>query len=126
MMRNFRAVKHPATMGCSKGFASEGMSPVLTSTPITLPVKIGMTHTHSVIASTAYVAQYIAAWTYSGGLPLPCVSHVTRMRQARNRMASIGAKFTVYVAVFRMSWIGRLSYLILKTSAAVRQRARAV
>merc|ERR1719265_907721 len=76
--------------------------------------------------STAYVAQYIAACTYSGGLPLPCVSQVTRIRQARKRIASIGAKFTVKHAVFKMSWIGRVSYLMLKTSAAVRQRARAV
>merc|ERR1719331_2726480 len=77
MMRNFRAVKQPATIGCSKGFASEGMSPVLTSTPMTLPVKIGITQTQRVIARTAYVQQYIATCTYSGGLPLPCVSHVT-------------------------------------------------
>merc|ERR1719498_864415 len=71
--------------------------------------------------STAYVAQYIAAWTYSGGLPLPCVSQVTRMRHPRKSTASIGAKLTVSVAVFRMSWIGRLSYFTLKTSAAERE-----
>merc|ERR1719460_222279 len=53
MMRNLSAVKHPATILFEKGFASLGMSPVLTSTAITLPVKIGMTHTTSVIASTA-------------------------------------------------------------------------
>merc|ERR1719262_1230982 len=76
--------------------------------------------------STAYVAQYIATWTYSGGLPLPCVSQVTRMRHPRKSTASIGAKFTVNVAVFRMSWMGRLSYFTLKASAAVRTRARAV
>merc|ERR1719171_2525206 len=76
--------------------------------------------------STAYVAQYIAAWTYSGGLPLPCVSQVTRIRHPRKSTASMGAKFTVNVAVFKMSWIGRLSYFTLKVSAAVRTRARAV
>merc|ERR1719171_2355434 len=76
--------------------------------------------------STAYVEQYIAAWTYSGGLPFPWVSHVTRMRHPRKSTASMGAKFTVSVAVFRMSWIGRLSYFTLKVSAAVRHRARAV
>merc|ERR1719269_116840 len=76
--------------------------------------------------STAYVAQYIAAWTYSGGCPLPCVSQVTRMRHPRKSTASIGAKFTVSVAVFRMSAIGKLSYLMLKLSAAVRTTASAV
>merc|ERR1719262_602351 len=84
-----------------------------------------MTQTQSVIMSTEYVAQYIAAWTYSGGLPLPCVNQVTRIRQPRKRIASIGAKFTVKHAVFRMSWMGRFSYLMLKTSAAVRQSASA-
>merc|ERR1719498_1903831 len=76
--------------------------------------------------STAYVEQYIAAWTYSGGLPLPCVSQVTRMRHPRKSTASMGAKATVSVAVFRMSWIGRLSYFTLKVSAAVRTTAKAV
>merc|ERR1719159_1136816 len=76
--------------------------------------------------STAYVAQYIAAWTYSGGLPFPCVSQVTRMRHPRKSTANIGAKFTVRHAVFRMSSIGRFPYLMFKTSATVRQIARAV
>merc|ERR1719498_917331 len=69
-MRNLSTVKQPATMGCSKGFSPVGMSPVLGSTFMTLPVQTGMTQTHRVIASTAQVAQYIATWTYSGGLPL--------------------------------------------------------
>merc|ERR1719159_1303191 len=77
--------------------------------------------------STAYVAQYMAAWTYSGGLPLPCVSQVTRMRQPRKRTASMGAKLTVVWAFFRQSWImGSLSYCRLKTSAAVRTSASVV
>merc|ERR1719333_329856 len=125
MIKYFRIVNPTARGQKGKGSVSCGMSPVLGSTAMTLPVKSGMTQTQRVIISTAYVAQYIATWTYSGGLPLPCVSQVTRMRHPRNRMASIGAKFTVYVAVFKISWIGRLSYLMLKLSAAVRQSARA-
>ena len=54
------------------------------------PEKIGMTSAQRVAQKTEYVAQHIAAWTYSGGLPLPCVSHVTSMRHARERIANMG------------------------------------
>merc|ERR1719272_887294 len=125
-MRYFNTVKAIAQAWLLKGCVSVGMSPVLGSTPMVSPVKSGMTQTMSVISSTAYVQKYMHTWTHSGGLPLPLVNCVTRIRQARKRMESMGAKATVSVAVCRIFWMGRLSYFRPQESAAMRQIARAV
>merc|ERR1719191_341279 len=85
-----------------------------------------MTQIQSVITSTEYVQKYMHSCTHSGGLPLPFVNCVTRIQQARKRMASIGAKFTVSVAVCKIFWMGRLSYFRPYESAAMRQMASAV
>merc|ERR1719160_2152489 len=85
-----------------------------------------MTQTQSVIMSTEYVQKYMHTCTHSGGLPLPLVNCVTRIRQARKRIASIGAKFTVSVAVTRIFWRGKLSYFMPHESTVIRTMARAV
>merc|ERR1719191_1854292 len=56
-------------------------------------------HTTSVIKRTAYVQKYMHTWAHSGGSPLFLVNWFTRMRYAKNMMASIGANETVSVAV---------------------------
>merc|ERR1719335_1338274 len=122
----FRAVNAIAQAWLLNGSASSGICPVLGSTPIVSPVKRGITQTTSVIKRTAYVQKYMHTWAHAGGSPLFLVSWFTRMRYAKNKMASMGAKATVNVAVWRIFWIGTLSYFIPKLSAAMRQSARAV
>merc|ERR1719240_13259 len=85
-----------------------------------------MMQTMSVISNTAYVQKYMQIWTHSGGLPWPLVNCVTRILHAKNRIASMGAKATVSVAVCRIFWMGTLSYFNPKLSANMRQIARAV
>merc|ERR1719156_365311 len=85
-----------------------------------------MTHTMSVISKIAYAQKYMQICAQTGGLPLFLVSWFTRIRKARKRMASIGAKTTVSVAVWRIFWMGTLSYFNPKLSAAILQTARAV
>merc|ERR1719191_270399 len=125
-MRYFKAVNAIAHAWLLKGCVSCGISPVFGSTPIVSPVKSGMTHTISVIKRIAYVQKYMQIWHHSGGLPLFFVNWFTRIRKAKRRMASMGAKATVKVAVCKIFWMGRLSYFNPKPSAAIRQRARAV
>merc|ERR1719161_2852831 len=125
-MRYFRTVNAMAHAWLWKGCVSAGMSPVLGSTPIVSPVKRGITQTMRVISKIAYVQKYMQIWHHSGGLPLFLVSWFTRILKAKSRMASMGAKATVKVAVCKIFWMGRLSYFNPKPSAAIRQRARAV
>merc|ERR1719387_2870655 len=125
-MRYFRTVKAIAQALLLKGCASWGMSPVLGSTPRTSPVKSGMMQTQRAIMSTEYVQKYMHTCTHSGGLPLPLVNWVTRMRQAKKRIASIGAKLTVSVAVCKIFWMGKLSYFTPQASAIIRTMARQV
>merc|ERR550537_260847 len=125
-MMYFRIVKQPARMKFLKGCSLCGISPVLGSTPMTSPVKSGITQTTIVMQSTEYVQKYMHICTHSGGLPLPLVNWVTRMRQARNKMANIGAKLTVSVAVCKIFWMGKLSYFIPQASAIIRTMARQV
>merc|ERR1719453_2674670 len=108
------------------GSASSGICPVFGSTPITSPVKSGVTQTHSVIKRTAYVQKYMHTCAHVGGSPLFLVSWFTRILKARNNMANIGAKATVWQAVRRIFWMGTFSYLIPKASAPILQIARAV
>merc|ERR1719272_897804 len=125
-MMYFKTVNAMAQAWLWKGWVSAGMSPVLGSTPMVSPVKRGITHTTSVINNIAYVQKYMQIWHHSGGLPLFLVSWFTRIRKAKRRMASMGAKATVNVAVCRIFWMGKLSYFNPKPSAAILQRARAV
>merc|ERR1719262_1277526 len=122
----FRTVKAIAQAWLLNGSESSGICPVLGSTPSTSPVKRGITQTQSVIKSTAYVQKYMHTCAHSGGSPRFLVSWFTRMRKAKKRMASMGAKATVSVAVCRIFWIGKLSYFSPKPSAAMRHMARAV
>ena len=62
------------------------LSSVLTSAPIPLPAQMRMTPTR-VIAGTESLQQCLAARTYVGGLPLPCVSRVA-LRQPTGRRSS--------------------------------------
>merc|ERR1719388_758737 len=125
-MRYFKTVNAMAHAWLLKGFADSGISPVFGSTPMVSPVNKGITQTHNVMSKMAYVQKYMQIWHHSGGLPLFLVSWFTRILKANSRMASIGAKATVKVAVCRIFWMGRLSYLSPKLSAAMRQIARAV
>merc|ERR1719191_2657282 len=95
----FSAVKAIAQAWLLNGSESSGIWPVFGSTPITSPVKRGITQTQRVIKSTAYVQKYMHTCAHSGGSPLFLVSWFTRMRYAKNMMASMGAKATVSVAV---------------------------
>merc|ERR1719456_223163 len=99
-MRYFKAVNAMAHAWLLKGWVSAGISPVLGSTPMVSPVKRGITHTIKVIRRIAYVQKYMQIWHHSGGLPLFLVSWFTRIRKAKRRMASMGAKATVKVAVW--------------------------
>merc|ERR1719161_2292971 len=109
-MRYFRTVNAMAQAWLLNGCVSDGMSPVLGSTPMVSPVKSGITQTISVINRRAYVQKYMHTCIHSGGWPWPLVNCVTRIRHAKKRMASIGAKVTVSVAVTRIFWMGRLLY----------------
>merc|ERR1719161_818497 len=108
-MRYFKAVKAIAHAWLLKGCASAGRSPVFGSTPMVSPVNKGMTHTMRVINRIAYVQKYMQIWAHTGGLPLFLVNWFTRIRKAKNRIASMGANATVSVAVCKIFWIGRLS-----------------
>merc|ERR1719352_241350 len=108
-MRYFRTVKAIAQAWLLKGCVSDGMSPVLGSTPMVSPVKSGITQTMRVIKRIAYVQKYMQICAHTGGLPLFFVSWFTRILKAKRRIASIGAKATVSVAVCRIFWMGRLS-----------------
>merc|ERR1719194_314239 len=125
-IKYFNTVNAMAQAWLLKGFASAGISPVLGSTPIVSPVNNGITQTTNVISKIAYVQKYMQIWHHSGGLPLFLVSWFTRILKAKSRLASIGAKATVKVAVCRIFWMGRLSYFSPKPSAAMRQMASAV
>merc|ERR1719272_1716528 len=125
-MRYFKTVKAMAQAWLLKGCVSAGMSPVLGSTPMVSPVKSGMTQTMSVMSRMAYVQKYMQICAHSGGLPWFFVSWFTRILKAKKRIASMGAKATVSVAVCRIFWIGRLSYFSPKASAAILHMARAV
>merc|ERR1719191_1851575 len=125
-MRYFRTVNAMAQAWLLKGCVSCGISPVLGSTPIVSPVNSGITQTISVISRIAYVQKYMQICAHSGGFPLFLVSWFTRILKAKKRMASMGAKATVSVAVCRIFWMGTLSYFSPKASAAMRQIARAV
>merc|ERR1719265_2858639 len=125
-MRYFKTVNAIAHAWLWNGCVSAGMSPVLGSTPIVSPEKRGITHTMSVISRIAYVQKYIQICAHSGGLPLFFVSWFTRILKAKKRIANMGAKATVSVAVCRIFWMGRLSYFSPKASAAIRHNANAV
>merc|ERR1719321_409997 len=125
-MRYFKAVNAIAQAWLLNGCVSAGMSPVFGSTPIVSPVKRGITQTISVISRIAYVQKYMQICAHSGGLPLFFVSWFTRILNARNKIASIGAKLTVSVAVCKIFWMGTLSYFNPQLSAAMRQIANAV
>merc|ERR1719160_499572 len=125
-MRYLRAVNAMAQAWLWKGCVSAGISPVLGSTPMVSPVNNGITHTIKVINRIAYVQKYMQICAHTGGLPLFFVSWFTRMRKARKRIASIGAKATVSVAVWRIFCMGTLSYFMPQLSAAMRHIARAV
>merc|ERR1719160_618166 len=125
-MRYLRAVNAMAQAWLWKGCVSAGISPVLGSTPMVSPVNNGITQTIRVINRIAYVQKYMQICAHSGGLPLFFVSWFTRILKARNKIASIGAKATVSVAVCRIFWMGTLSYFSPKASAAIRTVARAV
>merc|ERR1719359_973067 len=73
-IRYFRTVNAMAHAWLWKGCVSAGISPVLGSTPMTSPVKSGITQTISVINKTAYVQKYIQICAHVGGLPLFLVS----------------------------------------------------
>merc|ERR1719262_1549867 len=122
----FSTVNPIAQAWLLNGSASSGIWPVFGSTPITSPVNNGITQTQSVIRSTAYVQKYMHTCIHSGGLPLFLVNWFTRNRPAKNKMANIGAKATVNVAVCRIFCMGTLSYFSPKTSDAMRAIASAV
>merc|ERR1719240_1346362 len=90
MMQYFRMVKPRAANLLLNGFDSSSMSPRSLNFTFS-PVKIGTQRATRVSARTAYVEAYIHICTEIGGLPLPWVNHVTRIRQERNMMANIGA-----------------------------------
>merc|ERR1719335_1205591 len=115
-MMYFKAVKQMAQIWFLKGSVSCGIWPVLGSTPIVSPVNNGITQTQSVIKSTAYVQKYMHTCAHDGGSPLFLVSWFTRILNAKNKIANIGAKATVNDAVWRIFWIGTLSYFIPKES----------
>merc|ERR1719375_2068146 len=56
------------------GSESSGIWPVFGSTPITSPVKRGITQTTSVMRSTAYVQKYMHTCAQLGGSPRFLVS----------------------------------------------------
>merc|ERR1719428_2656546 len=70
----FSTVNAMAQAWLLNGSASSGIWPVLGSTPITSPVKRGMTQTQSVMRRTAYVQKYMHTWHHGAGSPLFLVS----------------------------------------------------
>merc|ERR1719235_1955147 len=98
-MMYFSTVKPIAQAWLLNGSVSSGIWPVLGSTPNTSPVKSGITHTQRVIKRTAYVQKYMHTCAHAGGSPLFLVSWFTRILNAKNMMASIGANATVNEAV---------------------------
>merc|ERR1719161_3264640 len=101
-MRYFSTVNAIAQACILNGSVSSGIWPVFGSTPNTSPVNNGITHTHSVIRRTAYVQKYMHTCAHAGGSPLFLVSWFTRILNAKNIIASIGAKATVNEAVTRI------------------------
>merc|ERR1719379_1925064 len=73
-MMYFSTVKPIAQAWFLNGSASSGIWPVFGSTPITSPVKRGITHTQSVMRSTAYVQKYMHPCAHVGGSPRFLVS----------------------------------------------------
>merc|ERR1719235_1889224 len=106
-MRYFRTVNAMAQAWLWKGCVSDGISPVLGSTPIVSPVNKGMTQTMRVINKIAYVQKYMQICAHTGGLPLFLVNWFTRILNAKNRIASMGANATVSVAVCKIFWMGK-------------------
>merc|ERR1719389_1136735 len=86
-MMYFSTVNPIAQAWLLKGSVSSGICPVFGSTPNTSPVKRGITHTQSVIKSTAYVQKYMHTCAHAGGSPLFLVSGFTRIRYAKKRIA---------------------------------------
>merc|ERR1719335_2174456 len=70
----FRTVNAIAQACILNGSESSGIWPVFGSTPITSPVKSGITHTQRVIRRTAYVQKYMHTCAHAGGSPLFLVS----------------------------------------------------